>query len=106
MKESNIQKLVMLALSESGCLIFRNNCGVLKNDAGIPIRFGVGSPGGSDLVGIAPNGKFLAVEMKTRTGRIRPEQQRFIDAVNRAGGIAGVCRSVEDALALIGKTKP
>lgn len=102
-KESNIQKTIMLALSEAGCLIWRNNTGVLKNEANIPIRFGL-CVGSSDLVGIC-EGKFLAVEVKAPKGRVRPEQQRFIDAVNKAGGIAGVCRSVEDALALIGKTK-
>lgn len=101
MKESNTQKLIMLALSEAGCLIWRNNTGVLKNEAGIPIRFGL-CVGSSDLIGIH-RGRFIAVEVKAKTGRVRPEQQRFIDAVNRAGGIAGVCRSVEDALALIGK---
>jgi hypothetical protein len=57
--------------------------------------------GGSDIIGIAPDGRFLAVEVKTTTGRLRPEQQRFIDAVNAKGGIAGVARSVEDALQLI-----
>lgn len=54
MKESNIQKLIMIAVSDNGCMIMRNNCGVLKNPAGIPIKFGVGSPGGSDLIGITP----------------------------------------------------
>jgi hypothetical protein len=102
MKESNIQKLIMLALSDAGCLVWRNNVGVLKNAAGIPIRFGL-CVGSADLIGIAPGGRFLAVEIKTTTGRVRAEQTRFIDAVNRSGGIAGVCRTVEDALGLIGQ---
>lgn len=100
MKESDIQRLIMLALSEAGCVIWRNNTGVLKNAAGIPIRFGL-CVGSSDLIGITPRGKFLAVEIKTCKGRATPEQLRFIEAVRKHGGIAGIARSPEEALALL-----
>ncbi|MGL4517040.1 MAG: VRR-NUC domain-containing protein [Shewanella sp.] len=100
MKESDIQRLIMLALSEAGCVVWRNNCGVLKNAAGIPIKFGL-CVGSSDLIGIAPGGRFLAVEIKTPTGKATPEQIRFIEAVRARGGIAGVVRSPSDALALL-----
>lgn len=100
MKESDIQRLIMLALSEAGCVIWRNNTGVLKNAAGIPIKFGL-CVGSSDLVGIAPGGRFLAVEIKTPKGRATPEQLRFIDAVRKRGGIAGIARSPDEALALL-----
>jgi hypothetical protein len=100
LKESDIQRLIMLALSEAGCLIWRNNVGVLKNQAGIPIKFGL-CVGSSDLIGIAPSGQFLAIEVKTTTGRIRPEQARFIEAVRAKNGIAGIARSPEDALRLL-----
>lgn len=101
MTESDIQRSIMLALSQAGCLIWRNNSGILKNPAGIPIKFGVGNPGGSDLIGIAPGGRFIAIEVKTPRGRATPEQIRFIEAVKKHGGIAGIARSVEDALSLI-----
>lgn len=100
MKELDIQRLIMLALSEAGCLIWRNNTGVLKNAAGIPIKFGL-CVGSSDLIGIAPGGRFMAVEIKTAKGRITPEQMRFIEAVRNRGGIAGIARSPEDALDLL-----
>ena len=45
---------------------------------------------------------FTSIEVKTPTGRLRPEQQQWLDAVQAAGGIAGVARSVEDAEALLG----
>ena len=41
---------------------------------------------------------FTSIEVKTPTGRVKPEQQQWLDAVQAAGGIAGVARSVEDAL--------
>ena len=100
MKESDIQRLIMLALSEAGCLIWRNNTGVLKNAAGIPIKFGL-CVGSSDLIGLTPTGRFLAVEIKTCKGRATPEQLRFIEAVRSRGGVAGIARSPAEALALL-----
>lgn len=95
--EANILNEVMIALSQAGCLIWRNNTGVLKDKTGRPIRFGL-CRGSSDLIGVAKDGRFLAVECKAATGRVSPEQTAFIAAVLRAGGRAGVARSVDDAL--------
>ena len=39
---------------------------------------------------------FTSIEVKTPTGRIRPEQKTWLDAVLKAGGIAAVARSVAD----------
>lgn len=100
MKESDILRACMIALSEAGCTVWRQNVGVLRNENGVPIRFGL-CVGSSDLIGITPEGRFLAIETKTAKGRIRPEQQRFIDAVRAKGGIAGIARSPEDALDLL-----
>jgi VRR-NUC domain. len=77
-------------------------------EAGRYVQFGVGSPGGSDLIGyrrvrVTPEmvgqeiAQFAAVEVKTPRGRVRPEQQQFIDHVLSAGGIAGIARSVDEA---------
>ena len=40
---------------------------------------------------------FAAVEVKTPRGRIKPEQQQFVDHIRGAGGIAGIARSVDEA---------
>lgn len=101
MSESNLMKAIMLALSEAGCTVWRNQSGAYTDPRSKNfIRYGVGV-GGSDILGIAPNGKFLAVEVKTATGRPTKEQLNFIDVINKRGGIAGIARSVNDALALI-----
>lgn len=53
----------------------------------------------SDILGFLtrPNlGRFLAIEVKSKAGRVSPEQTQFLNAVIQAGGIAGVCRSIED----------
>ena len=100
MKEMDVLRSIQLALSEVGAVTWRNNSGVLKNPAGIPVKFGIGNPGGSDLIGIY-KGRFLAVEVKAAKGKPTPAQVNFIEVVKRNGGIAGVARSPEDALELL-----
>lgn len=55
----------------------------------------MGEKGVSDIIG-CHNGRFLAIEIKTEKGRVTPHQQRFLDRVNEAGGVAFVARSIED----------
>jgi hypothetical protein len=45
---------------------------------------------------------FVAVETKSATGRLRPEQRRFIDAVQAAGGRACMARTLDDVAAVLG----
>ena len=44
---------------------------------------------------------YTGIEVKSRTGRATPEQLAFIDTVRRAGGRAGVARSVEEAKRIV-----
>lgn len=44
---------------------------------------------------------FVSMEAKEGTGRLSAEQKNWRDQVQDAGGIAGVVRSVDEALALI-----
>jgi hypothetical protein len=81
-----------------------------------PIR--LATPGVSDLIGftsinvaslyhsnIERVAIFCAIELKSERGRVNPEQRAFIEVVNRAGGRAGVARSVEDAGRIIAGDK-
>lgn len=53
--------------------------------------------GVSDILGIlAPWGVLVAIEVKSKTGRLRPDQAAFLAWVKRAGGIAIEARSIED----------
>ena len=52
--------------------------------------------GVSDCLGLLPDGRFLAVEIKSLTGVASPWQKRFIDSVNNSGGLAFIARSVDD----------
>ena len=91
--------------------MFRNNTGTLKDANGRPVQFGL-CKGSADLIGwrtitITPDmvgqqvAVFTSIEVKTPTGRVRPEQQQWLKAVQAAGGVAGIARSVEDAQAII-----
>jgi len=111
--EQSIQQHIRLACSTGPVRLFRNNVGRLPDPrTGRWVEFGVGGKGAGDLIGwkrvtITPEmvgstvAVFTSIEVKTPTGRIRPEQQQWLDAVQAAGGIAGVARSVEDAEALL-----
>lgn len=101
MTEAQIQQAIRLALGrEHDVLLYRNSVGVAQAPDGRTQRFGL-CPGSSDLVGIGPGGRFLALEVKTERGRVSPEQQRFIDLVNARGGIGAVVRSPEQARAVV-----
>ena len=54
--------------------------------------------GMSDILGMLKGGRLIAIECKSRTGRIQPHQQTFLDLINEGGGLAFVARSVEDVL--------
>lgn len=111
--ETKLQNLILIELSKAGCTVWRVETAgawvgrqIHKEGSTVTLAnarmFTTGlTKGGSDIIGIAPDGCFLAIEVKTARGRVSKEQQTFIDAVNKAGGIAGVARSVEDALELI-----
>jgi hypothetical protein len=109
--EQQIQQHIRLACSTGATRLFRNNTGTLRDQHGRPVQFGL-CKGSADLIGyrtvtITPEmvgqqvAVFASIEVKTPTGRIRPEQRAWLETVQAAGGIAGVARSVEDAKALL-----
>ncbi len=42
-------------------------------------------PGVADILGILPGGRFLAIEVKTRRGRVSSRQKAFLKKVNDRG---------------------
>ena len=109
--EQQIQQHIRLACSNGPVRLFRNNTGTLRDQHGRPVTFGL-AKGSADLIGwttrtITPEmvgqqvAVFTSIEVTSATGRLRPEQQQWLEAVQAAGGIAGVARSVCDANALL-----
>lgn len=106
MRESEIISLIRKALTaEPGVALWRNNTGMLKDNAGMAVRYGL-CRGSADLVGIVKTrsgvGRFFALEVKApgaKTARRREQEQTmFLALVNSMGGHAECVRSVDEAL--------
>ena len=70
---------------------------------GRPLHAGL-CVGSSDLIGYRQvNGiaQFVALEVKSATGRPTAQQVQFLDHINAVGGLAGIARSVDDAAAIL-----
>lgn len=101
MTEHDIQNAVRLKLSELGYAVFRINTGKFKLADGR--WFDVGVPKGfSDLIAVK-DGRVFFLEVKTKDGKASPEQVNFITVMrDRYGCAAGIVRSVDDAIRLVG----
>jgi len=104
----NSREFELAAGQVPGLVVFRNNCGVLPDNRGGMVRFGVGNDcGGSDFIGWY-YGVFVAFEIKADDDGTDPKrlakQENFIAQVISAGGRAGfVRRPVDISLILSGK---
>jgi len=70
------------------------------------VRFGfVGCP---DCIGQLRDGRFIGCEVKSSTGKLRPEQAIFLQRIREAGGVgfmARDCRDVFRELDIAGKVQ-
>ena len=65
------------------------------------VRFGwKGCP---DVLGQLKDGRLLAVEVKSRTGKLRPEQAVFLERIRCAAGVAFVARDCRDVFCELDK---
>jgi hypothetical protein len=126
MKETPVQQRVRLRAAYMNIELWRNNSGVLKNEFGTPVRYGLANDSAalnkaiksSDLIGVMPVvitadmvgktvGVFVAAECKPTDWHLTPgdergqAQARFHGIVRKAGGIAGFVTSEEDFISLI-----
>jgi len=96
MSETALVKACLEYLRLIGCFVWRNNTGMLYNKAGRPVAFG--KVGSSDILGMLPGGRFLAVECKVGRGQVTKLQRAFLDEVRVMGGLAIVVRDSVDSL--------
>jgi len=117
MNELSIMHAGMLALSQQGHCVFRANigqawtgdaqrtadgCMLIRNPR--PFKTGL-PPGFADTFGFTQDLRPFFIEWKTPTGRVRPEQRLFIEAMQARGAIAGIARSVDDIGQLLNQPK-
>lgn len=118
MTESQIQSLILRELGgRDDTRLFRNQVGgawmgkprgeVLFLSEARFVQCGL-AVGSGDLIGwhsvtVTPDmvgtklAVFLSVEVKTDTGRVRPEQVNWLTQVRKHGGIAFIARSADEA---------
>jgi hypothetical protein len=92
---------VLMALKAHPAVVWceRMNVGAAKIGNRF-IRFGF--KGCPDVLGQLRDGRLLGVEVKSPTGKLRPEQSVFLDRVRGAGGVAFVARDCRDVVRALG----
>ena len=109
--EHEIQQRIRLACGRGPVRLWRNNTGALVDKQGRFVRFGL-CKGSSDLIGlrsvvVTPEmvgqriAQFVALEIKTAGGVVSSEQKAFLQLVQQLGGLGAVCRSIEQAQAVL-----
>lgn len=99
-KETILQNKIIVELCKRGCKVHRTNSGLFYTPYGEKIR--IGFPGQSDLQGHrCKDGKCFYIEVKYENGRIKPEQERFIKAMQDSNALAGFAHSVQEAIDIV-----
>lgn len=97
MRESSLYKPILGYLKLRGVFAWRNNSGAFQGEHNGRKRFvRFGFPGISDIIGIMPDGRFLAIEVKLPGNPPTDNQIAFLDAVKEQGGVAFVATSISD----------
>lgn len=95
MSEREIQQNILISFGSLPDLrIWRNNTGSIKTPDGRFVTFGL--KGSADILGIMRGGRFLAIEVKTATGRQSEHQKNFQNMIESFGGVYILARSAED----------
>ena len=100
--EAQLQADILVAIgSIDGIYVERRNAGAFMGRGGL-VRAGVA--GVADILCVI-EGRAVALEVKTATGRLSTVQKKWRDAWRRAGGIYAVVRSPADAIRVIVKVR-
>lgn len=101
--EAAVQNEIRLAAARRNITLWRNNTGVLMNEAGVPVRFGLNNDSpqanrrmkSADLIGIhRPSGRFVSIEVKRPGWKHSDASERdraqlaWAVTINALGGVA------------------
>ncbi len=102
MTTAELTEQILLAASERGALLVRNNSGVARYKDHV-VRYGVGTHkgGGGDLIGLTHDGIFLSIEIKIGKDSEKKLQEQWRSWITMRNGRAGVARCVQDAIDII-----
>lgn len=91
--ESDIERGILDYFALRGIFAWRTH-----NARYLPVQVGI-----SDIVGVLPGGRILAIEVKTSKGYLSGAQGDFLARVNQHGGLAFSARSIEEVIAEVDK---
>lgn len=99
-KEKSVLNSCIQYLTLKGYVVIRNNTGAFAaegaNGKRRLIRFG--QVGSSDIIACSKDGRFIAIECKSATGKLTSHQSDFLRKINNNNGTAIVARSVDDLI--------
>lgn len=101
MSQQVVERDIIAFLNANGFYAWRNQSGQLKVGRGW-VHFA--PKGVSDVIGLhKSSGRIVAIERKRPNEPSTPEQDDFLEMVRRAGGYAGIARTIQDVAEIIGK---
>lgn len=90
-----VAQILALSVGRPDLILLEFKVGAAMSMSGAIFKYG--TKGVSDIIGFrAPHAQFIAIEIKTGTGKLTKEQRAFKCAVERCGGIFIEARSIED----------
>ena len=105
MSETALSKAINDTLESLGHVVIRVHSGTIRalppGGKGRPYWMQLAIKGTPDRVVLSPNGLTTWLEVKTKTGRLSPDQKRWHERANKGGHRVVVVRSVADALAAV-----
>lgn len=89
-----LKSLILVKISQLNGMAWNNPTGVFFTKNGALVK--VGQLGAADIVGETSEGRALAIEVKTGSGRLTEDQIKWRDAFVKRGGLYIEARSLED----------
>jgi hypothetical protein len=89
--EGRIKGDCLRYLERRGFFVWNNPSGAVRIAPDRWVHFG--RKGSADIIGVLPDGRFLAVEVKAAHGRLSPEQSAFLEKVRDMKGVAVMVKS-------------
>ena len=94
---NTLTKHALKALDHIGYNVWRQNNGGIYDPSKKIFRQNSSTPGVSDILGYhKKTGVILAAEIKAGKDRLSEYQKRFLEGIEKAGGVAMVIRTMDD----------
>jgi len=100
-KESALQKQILEYLKIKKVFAWKNHSTGIYDPARRIFRTNTSVKGVSDILGILPNGRFLAIEVKIKPNKLSDNQHNFLVDINNNKGLALVVCCIEDVFKFI-----